>query len=338
MSLIRAIGCMIGAAFGDSLGAAVEFLPLSEIRKRYGYGGITACDSFYGLPPGVITDDTQMAMATALGLMEVLKTIPATEDKIIREVWMAYLEWLQTQSDPKQNRAPGTTCLSALRSGKPGTIDQPLNHSAGCGAIMRAHPVGIAFACQPDLAFRFGMVTGAITHGHPNGYVPAGVFASLVAFLLQGKKLPEAVELVLRQVSNLTLHQRQGTQEAIETAMLASLDSDPGITIDTSIKCTGSRGGGWQGQDALAIALYAIRCAPADSIEAVRIAVNHSGDSDSTGSIAGAIMGAMYGSDAFENHLIRTRVSLEQHRLLTELGQRLYILGKQMEIKNHVQV
>ena len=40
-------------------------------------------------------------------------------------------------------RAPGTTCLSALRSGRMGTMEEPINDSKGCGGVMRVAPVGL---------------------------------------------------------------------------------------------------------------------------------------------------------------------------------------------------
>ena len=200
---------------------------------------------------------------------------------------------------------------------------------------MRAHPVGIIFAHDPELAFRIGMITGAITHGHPNGHVPAGVFAALVALLLQGKKWGEAIEQSLQLLNQLSRQERQGTIEAIAIAQSAPLTPDPALVIDQQIKCPGSRGGGWQGHDALAIAAYAIRCAPDDPIQSVQIAVNHSGDSDSTGSIAGALMGARYGYEPFRNFLIQTEVELEHYQLLAELGQKLYEKDETWQIVNH---
>jgi len=58
-----------------------------------------------------------------------------------------------------------------------------------------------------------------------------------------------------------------------------------------------SLGQGWVAEEALAIALYCALVAP-NFEEAVVLAANHSGDSDSTGAIAGNICGALYGVDA----------------------------------------
>ena len=56
--------------------------------------------------------------------------------------------------------------------------------------------------------------------------------------------------------------------------------------------------GGWVGEEALAIALYCCLRYPDDFDKAITAAVNHRGDSDSTGAIAGNILGAKLGYSA----------------------------------------
>ena len=56
-------------------------------------------------------------------------------------------------------------------------------------------------------------------------------------------------------------------------------------------------GGGWVGEEALAIAVACALAAP-DFEQGVLAAVNHSGDTDSTGSICGNILGALHGESA----------------------------------------
>ena len=66
--LKRYLGCMLGGAVGDALGAPVEFQSLSQIRQKYGSAGINDYDEAYGRI-GAITDDTQMTLFTAEGLL-----------------------------------------------------------------------------------------------------------------------------------------------------------------------------------------------------------------------------------------------------------------------------
>lgn len=329
MSLKQAIGCMIGGAYGDSLGAAVEFIKLTEIHKIYGPSGITVCSSAFGHHAGLITDDTQMAIATARGVLCIAPKNMEQSNSVINSIWHSYLVWLKTQKRKSQRRAPGSTCLSALSSGKMGSISNPLNYSSGCGAIIRAHPIGIAFSTNPKLAFQMGMESGAITHGHPDGYAPAGTLAMIIAWLLCGKSFEDAVISACKELYRLPEQAGLGTLEAIEQAFIAPVGDSYSI-IDSHVGTIGKHPGGWLGHDALAIALYAIRCAQSDPLRAVQIAVNHSGDSDSTGSIAGAIMGTIFGPEVFYTDLKRTGVKLEHAKTLKSLATNLWKTSEKM--------
>lgn len=326
----QSIGCMLASAYGDSLGASVEFSSLATLRAQYGPRGITIPQPAFGFYHPVITDDTQMAMGTARGLIRGFTTRERANDtRVLASVWNEYLAWLATQSDPRACRSPGSTCLSALCSDVPGTRSHPLNDSAGCGGTMRVHPVGLACARNPERAFTLGMQTAALTHGNPNGYVPAGALAMLIAHLVAGQRFVDALRLVWDRVSQLSENERRGTHDAIRIAWETPTSGDAGIVIDTIVGQTGSHGGGWLGHDCFAIAIYAIRCAPSDPLEAIRIAVNHSGDSDSTGAVAGAIAGTMHGPDPIIHALAEHRIALEHHELLADLGQRLAAIAEE---------
>ncbi len=76
---------------------------------------------------------------------------------------------------------------------------------------------------------------------------------------------------------------------AIDVAVsLARADGEP------TAERVETLGAGWVAEEALAIALYCALVAR-DYEHGVRLAVNHSGDSDSTGSMAGNVLGVMRG-------------------------------------------
>ena len=329
--LQRAIGSMIGGAYGDMLGSAVEWLKLPEIREKYGPHGIAVPTPFHIWPEPVITDDTQMAMSTARGLLDWRSSGAARDRSLMTAVYQQYLAWLKTQDDPQLARGPGSTCLAALRSGRMGTILRPLNEGAGCGGIMRVHPVGIAHWKNPQLAFQLGMDIAAITHGDPRGYIPAGIHAALIALLVRGVALYDAV---MSARSRARDHKVRGVSEVLRTIDEAlntePSDESPADIIDSRLGKESPRPGGWLGHDALAIALFAIfwpNGGKGDNfpIRAVQIAVNHSGDSDSTGALAGAILGAVYGPEPFERELSRHGIVLEHHDELIDLATKLVI-------------
>jgi ADP-ribosylglycohydrolase len=305
---------------GDSLGAPVEFDSLAAIRRRCGPGGVREYLPAYGRV-GAITDDTQMTLFTAEGLLRAAGAAGAGGGRpdrgaVVGAVHRAYLRWYLTQGERPppgvdaaalgsgwlfalpalhDRRAPGNTCLSALRTGRPGAVDDPLNDSKGCGGVMRVAPVGLLGhdnALGLDV-FRLGCDVAALTHGHPSGYLAAGVLAHLVASLRDGAALREAVPAALA-----VLRQYPGHEEclaALEAAVAISAAGAP------SAERLEQLGGGWVGEEALAIGLYCALAAPAFE-DALPLAVTHSGDSDSTGSIAGNLLGALLGEGAIPDH------------------------------------
>ena len=302
--LDRYTGCLLGGAVGDALGAAVEFDSLAAIRARFGPDGIRDYAPAYGRL-GAITDDTQMTLFTAEGLLRADNRY--REKGIVGVPTMAhraYLRWLftqgQTASDPDaltrdgwlvtlpalhSRRAPGGTCLSALRSGTKGSTRERINGSKGCGGIMRVAPVGLA-GHDP---FALGCELAAITHGHPSGFLASGFFASLIADIVVGAPLGVAVAVATDALRTYPDHEE--TLGAVEAAVRLAGSAPP---TPENLETLGQ---GWVAEEALALSLF---CAlTAESFEdAVVLAVNHGGDSDSTGAITGNIVGALLGVDA----------------------------------------
>ena len=297
--LERATGCLLAGAAGDALGAPVEFMDRPDILRRFGPAGVTEYVPAHG-GIGRITDDTQMTLFTAEGCLRARHNVCTLgEDDGIACIRRAYLRWLLTQTagEPVRpettdswllqqpalfaRRAPGTTCVSALsREGA------ERNNSKGCGGVMRVAPCGILHANEPLQAFQLGSASARLTHGHPTGYLAAGVFAAVIAGLVAGQPLARAVDAARRILVGCQDHQE--TLQAMNTAIRMVAHGElPHRAIPVL-------GEGWVADEALSIALY---CAfMADSLEAgVIMAVNITGDSDSTGAMTGNLLGALYG-------------------------------------------
>ena len=75
-------------------------------------------------------------------------------------------------------------------------------------------------------------------------------------------------------------------------------------------------GEGWVADEALAIALTCALASP-DFETGVRAAVNHDGDSDSTASMAGNLLGALHGFEAIPQ---RWLAGLEARRIIAEVA------------------
>ena len=75
------LGCLLGGAIGDALGAPIEFSSLQEIRRRFGPAAVTGFveDAW---PAGSITDDTQMTLFTSAAKIRfLLRPPPPTKNE-----------------------------------------------------------------------------------------------------------------------------------------------------------------------------------------------------------------------------------------------------------------
>ena len=295
----RVLGCLLGGAVGDALGYEVEFSSLRAIRDRFGQAGI---QEPVLSPDGkaVVSDDTQMTIFTADGLIESLADNGSiNQNDALDAIRAATFNWYSIQkgrggvgrladySVLAKSRAPGTTCMGACSSGATGTPENPINNSKGCGGLMRVAPVGLCLALSGEEAFELAARCAAQTHGHPCGYLSAGTLAAIMRNLLSGLGLDRCVARSVEIASNWPSADQ--TIDAVERARELSRQQ-----IDDHANAIAQRGEGWFGDEALAIGLYSALVAT-DFEDAVRIAANHSGDSDSTASIAGQIHGAWKG-------------------------------------------
>jgi ADP-ribosylglycohydrolase len=309
-------GSLLAGAVGDALGAPIEFLSTAAILERYGPNGVTDYVN-HSAGAGSITDDTQMTLFTAEALIRAHAQRRRNGQADVRHaLQLAYQRWLHTQNVPWERargprattqepdgwlitnrglfhrRAPGSTCFASLenygRTGDIGSFTHQLNDSKGCGGVMRAAPAAL-WSDDPGEVFELGAVSAALTHSHPSGYLSAGTLAVIVQQLLTGAALDAAIAAARAQLVRWPGHEEQAT--VLDAAVALAAQGNP-----TAAKVE-SLGSGFVGESALAIAVYAALITQ-DPNTALLVAVNHSGDSDSTGAVCGNIVGAHYGERA----------------------------------------
>ena len=322
----RIHGCLLGGALGDSLGFAVEFEDISAIRGKFGPEGL---QDFSALDGGShFSDDTQLTLYTVDGLLEALEWANSGVGADTNAcLWLAYLRWLGTQgvavpeSAPfqpprwidshgvlKHRRAPGNACLTGLATGEMGTFFRPVNpDSKGCGTVMRSAPFGLIPYIEAGAVYKLSSDAASLTHGHPAARQSAGIFSLVIHALTAGHGLREAAHFALGELG--AGHLRKGEEPdpdvvaRLEAALRLGGAGDP-LAPEELVRELGE---GWVAEEALAVALYAVLATAPDPAAAghpethfraaIALAVNHSGDSDSTASIAGNILGTFYGED-----------------------------------------
>jgi len=319
----RIRGSLMAGAAGDALGYPVEFMSRKMILDRYGIPGITR---FELTPQGkaLISDDTQMTLFTANGMLMgmtrgAMRGVGGAPEDYVDG---AYIDWYFTQTGHKDlhdnfhhtwlrdlpqlahQRAPGTTCLNACKALL--NHHKVKNNSKGCGGIMRVAPMGLFMAVHPFYSISqtdaAGAKIAAVTHRHPLGFLPA----AMLTHLLRRLAVTETEE-IKRNITGIALETIDCLNNIYEgeyaeykhclaeitrkAVMLAGNDR-------TDAENIAGLGEGWVADETWAIALYCAVRHIGSIRDAIIASVNHDGDSDSTGSVCGNIMGAIYGYDA----------------------------------------
>ena len=333
-------GCLIGGAVGDALGYAVEFMPTSAIFEKYGENGITEYELHHGVAE--ISDDTQMTLFTATGLL--VGTTRGMTRGIMGDyaecyIAYSYRDWYRTQIEkyplPEEyhyswlvnvpevfsRRAPGNTCLNALAQGGNGALENPLNQSKGCGGIMRVAPIGLYFCDkrhEPEEIDIIGAKAAALTHGHELGYISAAMLVHIISRISEyGDTILEAVNDAMCMIPAI-FPKAEHMDELLALIKKAIALSAEGVDDIDSIRQLGE---GWVAEETLAIAVYCALKYSDNFEKGIIAAVNHDGDSDSTGAVTGNILGAALGFDAIPQKYIN---ELELKDIILEIAEDLY--------------
>lgn len=316
-------GSLVGGAVGDALGYEVEFMNLISIRNQFGEKGITR----YALHDGVarFSDDTQMTLFTLEGLMNgVIDTKAGRGDEILPYIERAYLNWLKTQTGtPKQlpgswmgnirtlwaRRAPGMTCLGALENIAKGIAVE--NNSKGCGGVMRVAPIGIFNAVHrhiynyTDTAHLAGRAA-EITHKHIASTFASALLATIVMNCISDEMVDQ-MQFFFIVTGGLVMMRKyfpDHDDEWQEFDRLIRRALELGKSDIAEEYAIRELGEGWVGDEAIAIAVFSVMRHIENFEDCIVCAVNHDGDSDSTGAIAGNIIGAILGYSAIPVHYL----------------------------------
>jgi ADP-ribosylglycohydrolase len=189
-----------------------------------------------------------------------------------------------------------------------GTFYRPVNpDSKGCGTVMRSAPFGLIPYVAAEAVYKLSADAASLTHGHPAARQSAGIFSLLIHALVSGRGLREAAEDALGRLDEGLLHKGEAPDPDLVARLGAALRLSGDRRLLAPEELVRELGEGWVAEEALAVALYAVLATAPDPTApvggqpeahfraAIALAVNHSGDSDSTASIAGNILGTFYG-------------------------------------------
>lgn len=292
-------------AIGDAFGYTVEFDSWTTIKNKYGDKGLSANTVFNKM---IVSDDTQMTLFCLDAISDDIRGMKTPYFEINKKIQYAYLDWYETQKmdgKPKTKlgkniilqvrRAPGITCLEALRDGGKGSLVNKINDSKGCGGVMRTAPVAFINQRIEDI-FVYGMEQAAITHCHVDGYLSSGFFSSLLQRFINGSDYSSAFDISMKTL------RKYKDSEGLYSYLTKVNECIHNVFTLKNDDLTSILGQGWVGDEALGIAMYCAEKAN-NFEECLELSTNHSGDSDSTASLAAQLYVAKHGSNSYiENH------------------------------------
>ncbi|MBW3013324.1 ADP-ribosylglycohydrolase family protein [Candidatus Woesearchaeota archaeon] len=304
----RAVGCIIGAAVGDAIGAPTEYISSEDLSKYYG----GRADKFMGpcpsspckhLSAGQYTDDTQQLIALAESLVR--KRGFSMEDFGKK---LAY--WgKRNQDDFNFCRFPGGTSMRAaaklLHGGDPRRTGS--ESARTCGSAMRVAPVGVMWYQDLENLVKVARQSSVPTHNSTVTRESCAAVAATIGYLMNGYSKEEAIEKALDHVEDNELYERIRHAVSIKDKSISDAIKEIG-TYEAAI-------------ETVPFAFYAF-AKGADFRDVVAIGASACpGDTDSIACIAGSMAGAFYGYSGIPDDLKGSR--LEDHDYLVQLGEQL---------------
>jgi ADP-ribosyl-[dinitrogen reductase] hydrolase len=285
----RVVGCVLGLALGDALGAPFEFRRREEIPDPLPAFELDRS----GLPPGTWTDDTAMARNLWRSLAEHRRLDP-------RDVVTRHLEWFAT--DPPDVGNLTRSVLRRIRDGDPDAAARYVAErgpevSAGNGSVMYCAPLGAFRSMQPELLHDEAPALSAITHWDERCRTACLAVTLATAALVRGTEPGPAVEDAVAAVLD-----REGGEEleylVVEAGRVRRIDGpDMGFTLFTA-----------------GIGLQVAAEAPGFE-EGLRRVVALGGDTATNAAVAGALLGAAHGRAALPSTWLRVlldRAAIEE--------------------------
>ena len=306
-------GCLVGLAVGDALGMPAEEMIPERIQQLWGeirdYQQPPAGHPCAHLGPGQYTDDTQLALVTANSLLRV----GGFNAEVLAEEIGAWGKRIDFSLEA--DRYSGVGCLTAARRLYNGTPWQECaSRSAGNGTAMRVAPVGMLYYRNLGEVTRHAATSSLITHSDRRATGGAVSVALTVALLINDINLA----VLLPKITTLTEHFSEEIAVKLLKANTLLQEADPAralAEIGTS---------GFVSQSVPA-AIYCFLHHSASFEDAVILAANAGGDTDTIAAMVGAMSGACLGLQAIPQ---RWRDNLEGYRQIVDTADRLYELSR----------
>jgi ADP-ribosyl-[dinitrogen reductase] hydrolase len=321
MTRSRFRGTVLGVVIGDALGKPVEPWSLKKIQETYGrvteYKPLDGHKWFDGHPVGSTTDDTAFTFA----MLEALNGFSGVNMDAIAKSHVARL-------DTAGGMGPSTK--EAIKRLKDGTHWSVSGHTdkemrgTGNGVAMKVAPIGMYLACNPDYArkdpgfmeemFSIARMTHDTDLAVASGLSMAGAISYLLSLKDPQKYNEDKMVDVVAHLAAISDYKLPIEDQLAPKLRYARTIKDRPEMIVSELK------GGCYINESLPFTFGFFWRDPW-SIESLYDVVSAGGDTDSNGSMLGAMLGALNGEAIFPKHLTEGLVDYNE---AIELADRFY--------------
>lgn len=311
----RLLGCLVGAAYGDALGAPTENRTREQIYEKWGY-----VDRLYAPPDdvfargnqaGQVTDDFSMAYVAVTKILEHEGVINCGVAK------EALIEWSENERFFEQfvgptsrkfiNRLKGETCENQTAAFEP--VNDNLR--ASNGAAMKIGPISLFAGGDLEKAIKITEIICMPTHGNWISMSAAGAVAASVNSALRGCDLynvfqdglwgaargEETGRSLGVPIAGPSVRKRM--QLAISMGEISRSLGEGMDRMREFFDCSG------MAADSVPVAFGLIAAARGDAKKAVEAAANIGNDTDTIATIVGAVAGTYRGWEVFDRENVR---------------------------------
>jgi ADP-ribosylglycohydrolase len=303
------IACILGGAIGDALGGPIEGHRYSKIKEKFGTVTDFMDYQYTFTEPrelGEWTDDTEMA----LGISDALIALSFIHPNDLAQRFGEDMK--QMDINKKKQRGYATFSASRQRKNYAGVNWRfTSDDSSGCGSAMRAHPIGLFYNNSDEDLIQAARDSSIVSHSGDDAIASTILIAYAVSRALHLEKGFDKNKFAEDCIALVQPY----SQDLAER--ITNIRKDRELEVHELVEKYGGNGH----TRTVSIALECFLRHSDSYQESVTQAINHSGDSDSIGSMAGAMVAAHLGTNAIPT---KHKELVYQRQLLESTAKKLY--------------
>jgi len=306
---LKFLGCLVGTAIGDALGARREGRGMSRSEDV-----ISLAEKLEQL---IYTDDTHMTIGIAESLIE---------SKGFNGEHMAQTFIKNYEAEPWRGYGPGPPRIfGMIKSGEAWYSAANRLYrggSFGNGSAMRVAPIGLLYSRSLEKLREIAYQSSSITHSHELGKEGAALQACAVALALNTPSDEDIDrEAFLYRLQNFIQDRLYKEKVAQIRELLGEQDKEKVVAV---------LGNGIEAPRSVPTAIYCFLRQPQSYKDTVIYAISLGGDTDTIAAMAGAISGAYLGIEAIPSEW---RAKLENREYVETLAENLATLVNNVNVE-----